>query len=59
MRHVSIIGSLLVFVVGVLPLDALTIYRIGGTSLPAPDLAATEGVEFVQIEWSDIQEDLW
>ena len=29
--------------------DALTIYRIGGSSLPVPELA--EGVEFVQLDW--------
>ena len=31
--------------------DALTIYRIGGSSLPVPELA--EGVEFVQLDWEE------
>ena len=30
--------------------EALTVYRIGGSSLPQPELA--EGVEFVQLEWA-------
>ncbi len=58
MRWVSIICLCILFVVVVLPLDALTIYRIGGANLPAPDLVSSEGVKFVQVEWTDIQEDL-
>ena len=45
----------LLFIVG--PLDALTIYRLGGSDLPAPELAALEGVEFVQLAWADVAED--
>ena len=41
------VGSL---VVGAGDLGALTIYRIGGTDQPAPELASVEGVEFVQID---------
>ena len=37
-------------------LGALTIYRIGGSDLPVPELAAIEGVEFVQIEWAETDE---
>lgn len=33
--------------------DALTVYRIGGSSLPQPELA--EGVEFVQLEWAAVE----
>ena len=33
--------------------DALTIYRIGGSSLPRPELA--EGVEFVQLDWEGVE----
>ncbi len=33
--------------------DALTIYRIGGSSLPRPELAA--GVEFVQLDWAEVE----
>ena len=33
--------------------DALTIYRIGGASLPRPELAA--GVEFVQLDWGEVE----
>ena len=33
--------------------DALTIYRIGGSSLPVPELA--EGVEFVQLDWEGVE----
>ncbi|MYK41804.1 MAG: hypothetical protein F4049_16495, partial [Gemmatimonadetes bacterium] len=33
--------------------DALTIYRIGGSSLPVPELA--EGVEFVQLDWEEVE----
>ena len=35
-------------------LDALTVYRIGGRGLPPPELLAEEGVEFVQLEWEDV-----
>ena len=33
--------------------DALTIYRIGGSALPRPELA--EGVEFVQLDWEGVE----
>ena len=33
--------------------DALTIYRIGGSSLPRPEL--DEGVEFVQLDWEGVE----
>ena len=33
--------------------DVLTIYRIGGSSLPVPELA--EGVEFVQLDWEGVE----
>ena len=33
--------------------DALTIYRIGGSSLPVPELA--EGMEFVQLDWESVE----
>ena len=33
--------------------DALTIYRIGGSSLPVLELA--EGVEFVQLDWEGVE----
>ena len=33
--------------------DALTIYRIGGSSLPVPELG--EGVEFVQLDWEGVE----
>ena len=33
--------------------DALTVYRIGGASLPKPELA--EGVEFVQLDWEGME----
>ena len=33
--------------------DALTIYRIGGSSLPRPELE--EGVEFVQLDWEGVE----
>ena len=33
--------------------DALTVYRIGGSSLPVPELA--EGVEFVQLDWEEVE----
>ena len=58
MRHLIAwwtVGSL---VVGAGDLGALTIYRIGGADQPAPELASVEGVEFVQIDWVDIDEDL-
>ena len=58
MRHLIAwwtVGSL---VVGAGDLGALTIYRVGGVDQPAPELASVEGVEFVQIDWADIDEDL-
>ena len=55
MRHVVVWLGLWLFISG--PLDALTIYRLGGSDLPAPELAAVEGVEFVQLAWADIAED--
>jgi hypothetical protein len=36
--------------------QGLTIYRIGGAGLPPPGLAAEEGVEFVQLDWADVDE---
>jgi len=32
---------------------ALTVYRIGGNNLPPPEIAAEEGVDFVQLNWED------
>ena len=49
--------TVLALAIGVVDLGALTIYRIGGTDLPAPELASIEGVEFVQIDWADIDDD--
>jgi hypothetical protein len=40
-----------------LPAQALTIYRIGGESLPPPAMAGTAGVEFVQRSWADLDAD--
>ena len=39
-------------------LAALTVYRIGGSDLPTPELASVEGVEFVQVEWGDTDDEL-
>ena len=39
-------------------LAALTVYRIGGSDLPTPELASVEGVEFVQVEWDDTDVEL-
>ncbi|MCH2662394.1 hypothetical protein MK163_18285, partial [bacterium] len=39
-------------------LAALTVYRIGGSDLPTPELASVEGVEFVQGEWGDTDDEL-
>ncbi len=55
MKHVAVWFGLWLFISG--PLDALTIYRLGGSDLPIPELAAIEGVEFVQLAWADIDED--
>lgn len=55
MRHVAVWFGLWLLMGG--PLDALTIYRLGGSDLPAPELAAIAGVEFVQLAWADIAED--
>ncbi|MEE3259523.1 MAG: hypothetical protein VX293_09970, partial [Candidatus Latescibacterota bacterium] len=55
---ITVLCAVLSLAVGAGDLGALTIYRIGGGDLGAPELASIEGVEFVQIEWADIDEDL-
>jgi hypothetical protein len=39
-------------------LGALTIYRIGGAGQTLPEIAGEAGVEFIQLEWADVDEDL-
>jgi|APSaa5957512622_1039677.scaffolds.fasta_scaffold09510_2 hypothetical protein len=34
---------------------ALTIYRLGGTDLPPPELTRQPDVEFVQIDWAELE----
>lgn len=58
MRYITALWAAGVLVAGAGDLGALTIYRIGGADLPAPELASVEGVEFVQIDWADTDEDL-
>ena len=48
-----------VFTIGVERTEALTIYRIGGDDLPAPESASEQGVEFVQLTWADVDDDLF
>ena len=58
MRYIVALWTVGSLAVGAGDLSALTIYRIGGVDQPAPELASVEGVEFVQIDWADIDEDL-
>ena len=39
------------------PARALTIYRIGGESLDPPPVVGTQGVQFVQRSWADLDPD--
>ena len=41
------------------PGDSLTIYRLGGEGLPVPEAANEEGVDFVQLFWADVDDDLF
>ena len=41
------------------PGDSLTIYRLGGEDLPVPEAANEEGVDFVQLLWADVDDDLF
>ncbi|MDA0336470.1 MAG: gliding motility-associated C-terminal domain-containing protein [bacterium] len=41
-------------ILGVGPVDALVIYRLGGAELPPPPEADSAGVEFVQVAWDDV-----
>ena len=37
--------------------SGLVIYRFGGETLAPPPEAGSEGVEFIQLNWTDIEED--
>ena len=39
--------------------EALVIYRLGGEDLPVPEAATEEGVDFVQLFWADVDDDLF
>ena len=43
---------------GTTPVDTLTVYRLGGETLPVPDKASQEGIDFVQLSWADVDEEL-
>lgn len=54
-KHSVSFAILLVFIF-LQPSIALTIYRIGGTSLPAPNIAVSH--EFVQLDWASVEPNL-
>ena len=58
MRYAIGVCAVVSLTIGTRDLEALTIYRIGGSNLPAPELASVEGVGFMQIDWADTDEDL-
>ena len=37
--------------------NALTIYRIGGAEIPPPEISSEPGVEFIQLNWADADEE--
>ena len=39
--------------------ESLTIYRLGGEGLPVPEMVSEEGVDFVQLLWGDVDDDLF
>ena len=41
------------------PGDSLTIYRLGGEDLSVPEAANEVGVDFVQLSWADVDDDLF
>ena len=51
---ITVLCAVLSLAVGAGDLGALTIYRIGGGDLPPPELASEEGVDFVQLEWEEV-----
>ena len=57
-KHRIAIASALVLILAD-PGNALTIYRIGGEDLPAPTEASEQGVDFVQVSWADVDDDLF
>ena len=52
-KHMLKILAVLAVVWSATGAEALTVYRIGGSSLPQPELA--EGVNFVQLEWEGVE----
>ena len=57
-RHALALAALLILSLGGLRNgNALTIYRIGGTEIPPPDIASEPGVDFVQLNWADADEE--
>ena len=60
MGRLTLLG--IVFVAGLAAYDqadALTIYRLGGEDLPVPEQASEAGVDFVQLMWEEVDEDLF
>jgi hypothetical protein len=52
------LGAVIVCALGTAPGEALTIYRVGGEGYPVPEAADKEGIDFVQLSWADVDEDL-
>ena len=52
------LGVLVACAIGTSPVEALTVYRLGGQMLPVPDKANQEGSNFVQVSWADVDGDL-
>ena len=57
-RHALALAALLILNLGGLRNgNALTIYRIGGTEIPPPEIASEAGVDFIQLSWADAGEE--
>ena len=57
-RNALALSALLIFnLAGLRHGNALTIYRIGGTELPPPEIASESGVDFRQLSWADADEE--
>ena len=52
------LGAVIACALGTAPGEALTIYRVGGEGYPVPEAADKEGIDFVQLSWADVDEDL-
>ena len=52
------LGALVACAFGAGPADTLTVYRLGGEKIPVPNKANQEGIDFVQLSWADVDENL-